>query len=72
MFPPETLNKNSNLKNFKKILNALKSFKDQFFLFTMPNSDQESDYIYQEIKKFISNSPNSKLIKSLGNKYYSF
>ena len=31
----------------------------------MPNSDQESDYIYQEIKKFISNSPNSKLIKSL-------
>ncbi len=71
-FHPETLNKNSNLKNFKKILNALKSFKEQFFLFTMPNSDQESDYIYQEIKKFVSNSPNSKLIKSLGNKYYSF
>jgi len=71
-FHPETLNKNSNLKNFKKILNALRYFKDQFFLFTMPNSDQESDYIYLEIKKFISNFPNSKLIKSLGNKYYSF
>ena len=69
-FHPETLDKNSTLKNFSKILNALKHFKNQFFLFTMPNSDQESDYIYFEIKKFISNSPNSKLIKSLGNKYY--
>mgnify|MGYP001294174615 CR=1 FL=1 len=69
-FHPETLNKNTTLKKFKKVLNALRYFKDQFFLFTMPNADQESDYIYFEIKKFISNFPNSKLIKSLGNKYY--
>lgn len=69
-FHPETLDKHKTIINFKKLLNVLKDFKDQFFLFTMSNADQDSDYIYFEIQNFVSKFSNAKFIKSIGNKYY--
>lgn len=69
-YHPETLDLKASQKNFTEILKALESLKDTLIIFTMPNSDEGSEFIFTHIKKFCKRKKNSYLIKSLGQKRF--
>jgi GDP/UDP-N,N'-diacetylbacillosamine 2-epimerase (hydrolysing) len=69
-YHPETLNKKSSQNDFKNLISALTKLKDTTIIFTMPNSDMESNIITKLIKDFIRLKKNSFLFKSLGQKKY--
>lgn len=69
-FHPETLNSKSETKQIEEILQSLKKFKDINKIFTMPGIDKGSNYISNEINKFVKKNKNSYLFKSLGYKKF--
>ena len=54
----------------KNLFLALKKFKNTSFIFTMPNSDLQSDFIKYEILKFCKKNKNCYFFKSMGSKNY--
>lgn len=62
----ETLNKNSSKNNFKKLLHSLNKLKNTTIIFTMPNSDIESNIISKLIYGFVKLNKNAFFFKSLG------
>lgn len=69
-YHPETLKKNSSKDNLLNLFVALDNLKDATVIFTMPNSDLESEEVQDLISKFISKRKNYYLFKSLGQKKY--
>ncbi len=66
-FHPETLNKYATKKIFNELLSALRKKTNQMCLiFTMPNSDLESEIVFKMIKKFVKKNNNFYAFKSLG------
>lgn len=69
-FHPVTLEKNTSKIQIKEILSALKMLKNTKIIFSMPNADQDSKNIFNEIKNFVKTNRNSKSYKSLGSLNY--
>ena len=69
-FHPETLSKDYGLKGFNILLASLSKLKDIMIIFTGTNPDILNQKILRQIKKFVSNNKNSKLIYSMGKKGY--
>lgn len=70
-FHPVTLENNSAAVQFKAILDALKTFENTHFIFTLANSDKNGRIINQMIEKFVAeNKVNSISFKSLGQLRY--
>jgi len=70
-YHPVSLNRYSEEKNIKAILNSVKKLKDAKIIFSSPNVDSGSDVILKIIKKFVNNNKNkSKLYKSMGDLFY--
>ena len=66
-FHPETLNKYATKKIFNELLSALRKKANQMCLiFTMPNSDLESEIVFKMTKKFVKKNSNFYSFKSLG------
>ena len=65
-FHPVTLEKNSSRKQVEELLDALDSFLDINYVFTMPNSDTDGRVIMKMIEDFCKNRKNAKCYKSLG------
>ena len=65
-FHPVTLEKGTSKMYIKELIEALKELKNTNIIFTMPNSDAESDEIFQQIYEFEKNSSNVYTYKSLG------
>ena len=71
-YHPETVGMKSLAKDFKELLKSLNLLKHTNFYFTMPNADNTSKLILNEIKKFVKNNNNSFFYNSLGQtKYFS-
>ena len=66
-FIEENISINKLLKN---LFYVLKNLKKTTFIFTMSNSDLNSDLINNKIKNFCNKNKNSYLFKSLGSKNY--
>ncbi len=66
-FIEENISINKLLKN---LFNVLKNLKKTTFIFTMSNSDLNSDLINIKIKNFCNKNKNSYLFKSLGSENY--
>ena len=72
-FHPETINKDSSKKQVNELLEALKTFKDTSFFFSMPGADLDNQNIISLTKKFVKNNKSSIFFKSLGQvNYFSF
>ncbi len=69
-FHPETLSEDYGLKGFNILLASLSKFKDVRIIFTGTNPDVSNQKILKQIKKFVLNNKNSKLIYSMGKKGY--
>lgn len=69
-FHPVTLEKNTSSSYVNQLLQALSKFKDIGIIFTMPNSDTESRYIFQQINSFCNEKKNRKAFISLGQLNY--
>lgn len=54
----------------KNIFKTLEKFQETTKIFTLPNSDINSDLIKKEVKKFCERNPNSFYFKSLGSLNY--
>tara|TARA_B100001093_G_scaffold520336_1_gene614816 strand:+ start:6737 stop:7909 length:1173 start_codon:yes stop_codon:yes gene_type:complete len=65
-YHPETLNLKSSKKVFLEILKSFQNLKETNIIFTMPNSDEGSEIIYNLIKKFVKKNKNAFLFKNLG------
>ena len=69
----ETINKDSSKKQVNELLEALKTFKDTSFFFSMPGADLDNQNIISLTKKFVKNNKSSIFFKSLGQvNYFSF
>lgn len=69
-YHPETLNLKSSKKNFIEMLKALEGLKETLIIFTMPNSDEGSEFIFTHIKKFLKRKKNCYFIRSLGQRNF--
>lgn len=69
-FHPETLSKDYGLKGLNILLASLSRLKDTMIIFTGTNPDILNQKILKQIKKFVLNNHNSKLIYSMGKKGY--
>jgi len=69
-FHPVTLEKNTSKMQIREILKALKMFKKEGILFSMPNADHNSKIIYDKINNFVKRNKNAKAFKSLGSLKY--
>ncbi|MDC1169958.1 UDP-N-acetylglucosamine 2-epimerase [Candidatus Pelagibacter sp.] len=69
-FHPETLSEDYGLKGLNILLASLSTLKDTMIIFTGTNPDIYNQKILKQIKKFVSNNQNSKLIYSMGKKGY--
>ena len=58
--------KNSSRKQVEELLDALDSFLDINYIFTMPNSDTDGRVIMKMVEDFCKNRTNAKCYKSLG------
>ena len=67
-YHPETLKKNSSLKNINILIEAISKFKNMNFFFTSPGIDLESKLITKEIKKRLNK--NIYFFRSLGQRRY--
>lgn len=65
-FHPVTLSDNSDQQQLRELLNALDSFKDINFMFTLPNADTGSRALKVMIEEFVLNHENAKAYSSLG------
>lgn len=65
-FHPVTLEKGNAKKQFEELLTALDLLENTNIIFTMPNSDSESDEIFKLINEYVKSHKNSKAFKSLG------
>jgi len=66
-YHPVTLEKNTAEKQMMELLEALKLFKDMFWIFTLPNADTGGRVIIKKIKEFTHNNPKQgKAFQSLG------
>lgn len=65
-FHPVTLEKGNAKKQFEELLAALDLLENTNIIFTMPNSDSESDEIFKLINEYVKSHKNSKAFKSLG------
>ena len=66
-YHPVTLEKNTAEKQILELLEALKLFKDMFWVFTLPNADTGGRIIIKKIKEFAHNNPKQgKVFQSLG------
>lgn len=71
-FHPVTLEPKTTLFQINELMKALSHLKDTRLIFTMPNSDIESNEIFKKIIKFCKKNSNAKYFKSLGqNNYFS-
>ena len=66
MHPETQNNEKQNLQNIKELLKSLQKFKHVKLIFTLPNSDINSQIISLEIKNFIKKNKNAFLFESLG------
>ena len=70
-YHPVTLEKQTSKKHFQSLLNVLGNLEDCFLIFTMPNSDPDSQVIKLMIKNFISsNKDRSISFTSMGHLNY--
>lgn len=69
-FHPVTLEKNSSKKFIVELLGALRTLQETKLIFTLPNSDVESDIIFNQILKFSKTNKNTVIFKSVGQKNY--
>lgn len=69
-FHPVTLQKNFGKKDFVKMLNVLKNYKEYGIIFTSSNIDVANNFFKKETKKFVQNNNNAYLIESFGKDYY--
>jgi UDP-N-acetylglucosamine 2-epimerase (non-hydrolysing)/GDP/UDP-N,N'-diacetylbacillosamine 2-epimerase (hydrolysing) len=70
-YHPVTLEENTAGKQMSKLLEALKLFKDIFWIFTLPNADTGGREIIEKIKEFTHNNPkHGKDFQSLGQLRY--
>ena len=69
-FHPVTLESNKTKIYIKKILSAIKTFKDINIIFTAPNADSGYKQINKEINTFIKKKENCYYIKSFGRDDY--
>ena len=67
---PVTLEKNTSKNQIKEIIKALKIFKGEGIIFSMPNADHNNKVIYREISNFVKKNKNAKAFKSLGSLKY--
>jgi GDP/UDP-N,N'-diacetylbacillosamine 2-epimerase (hydrolysing) len=67
---PVTLEKNTSKNQIKEIIKALRMFKNEGIIFSMPNADHNSKVIYREISNFVKKNKNVKAFKSLGSLKY--
>lgn len=65
-FHPVTLELNETSNQIQSLLEALSELNDTTLIFTCPNSDPESQIIFQAIEKFLKRNSNAKLFRSLG------
>ena len=52
------------------MLKALEGLKETLIIFTMPNSDEGSEFIFTHIKKFLKRKKNCYFIRSLGQRNF--
>ena len=72
-FHPETKNKTNIKKQINKLLSALFSIKNVFYIFTYNNADPYGKYFIKKIVSFNKKFKNSIIFKSMGsNIYHSF
>lgn len=69
-FHPVTLESNKTKIHIKKILSAIKIFKNINIIFTAPNADNGYKQINKEINTFIKKNKNCYYIKSFGRDDY--
>lgn len=70
-YHPVTLEKDSAETQIKKLLSAVKSLPEIYWIFTMPNADTESRIILKKIEEFVQCNPKkTKLFSSLGQMRY--
>ena len=70
-YHPVTLEENTAEKQVFKLLEALKLFKDIFWVFTLPNADTGGRVITKKINEFTRNNPKQgKAFQSLGQLKY--
>jgi UDP-hydrolysing UDP-N-acetyl-D-glucosamine 2-epimerase len=67
---PETIFKNKTYIQIRTLLKVLKNFRDFGLFFTLPNYDNETNIIKNEIIKFTKNFKNAQYFKFLGHKNY--
>jgi len=67
---PVTLEKNTSKNQIKEITKALRIFKNEGIIFSMPNADHNNKVIYREIFNFVKKNKNAKAFKSLGSLKY--
>lgn len=66
-YHPVTLEKDTAESQMSDLLNALKNFKDVFWVFTMPNADTGGRIIIKMIDEFVKDNPGKgKAFSSLG------
>lgn len=69
-FHPVTLESNTSEEQMNQLLDALSSFKETGFIFTMPNSDTHGRILFSMINKFVQENRNAKSFTSLGQLRY--
>ena len=69
-FHPVTLEKGKAKEQVEELIKALKELQDTNIIITMPNSDSESDDIFEKIYEFEKENSNVYTYKSLGMKRY--
>lgn len=69
-FHPVTLQKDFGKKDFIKLLNVLKGFKEYGIIFTSSNYDTTNNFFTRKIKAFVKKNKNAYLVESFGKNYY--
>ena len=69
-YHPVTLQKDFGKKDFKKMLNVLKKYKEFGIFFTASNADVANNFFNKEIKNFVKKNKNTYLIESFGRENY--
>ena len=70
-YHPVTLGNHTAEQDIKEFINALEERKDIRVVFTMPNSDNGSEFIVDAINQFVAENPDrARAYKSLGVKRY--
>jgi len=69
-FHPETISNQKSEDQLFELLNALSTFNDIRFIFTMPNADPDSRSLHKVLEDFVKSNNNSVLFDSLGQLRY--